>query len=260
MTESQFYPKNPPREGPKLLDRLRLRLQGRGFGLDMQNRYVEWCRQFILFHGKRHPKEMGAEEVGRFLQDLAGRRLPMSWRREAWEALGFLYREELGRVVALPEMRREFAPGKEGTVREPLVAAPRQEAAAENVASPAMAAAGKPRLLDQVREVMRVRHYSPRTEDCYLMWIKRFIFFHGRRNPGEMGGPEVQEYLTHLAVRERVSASTQNQALNALLFLYQQVLDLELPRLDAVRARRPQRLPVVLSRAEVRRGCPIFRW
>jgi integron integrase len=91
-----------------------------------------------------------------------------------------------------------------------------------------------------------------RTEDCYLMWIKRYIFFHHKRHPAEMGGPEVQEYLTHLAVKEGVAASTQNQALWALVFLYQQVLEMELQRLDAVRARRPQRLPVVLSRPEVR--------
>lgn len=243
MSDSQSSLATPATQAPKLLDRLRARLQQRGFGLDMQNHFVEWSRQFILFHRLRHPNDMGAEEVAQFLNDLAARRLPMRWRREAWEALGFLYREELGRVVTLPAMQRDTAASA-----EPAVAAPRGEPATTAL----KATANKPRLLDQVRALMRVRHYSPRTEDCYVMWIKRFIFFHGTRHPAEMGGREVQEFLTHLAVRDRVSASTQNQAFNALLFLYQQVLDVELPRLDAVRARRAQRLPVVLTRGEVR--------
>jgi integron integrase len=98
-----------------------------------------------------------------------------------------------------------------------------------------------------------VRHYSPRTETCYVHWAERFIRFHGLRHPNSMGGPEIEWFLTDLAVTGHVSASTQNQALNALLFLYQQILGLELPRLDAVRARRPLRLPNVLAPEEVRR-------
>src|SRR5688572_3394408 len=91
---------------PKLLDRLRERLQARGHGLDTQTRYIEWCRQFIVFHGKRHPRDMGPGEVERFLADLERRRLALSWRREARAALSFLYREELGRALALPEVGR----------------------------------------------------------------------------------------------------------------------------------------------------------
>lgn len=112
----------------------------------------------------------------------------------------------------------------------------------------------RPRLLDRVRQALRLRHMSPRTEAAYVAWIRRFIFFHAKRHPEEMGAFEVVAFLSDLAVRGRVSASTQNQALAALLFLYREVLDRELHGLDdAVRARRPRPLPVVLSRDEVRR-------
>ena len=110
----------------------------------------------------------------------------------------------------------------------------------------------KPKLLDQVREQIRLRHYSIRTETVYLQWVRRFIRFHKYRHPQEMGAPEVEAFLSDLAVRGDVSASTQNQALSAILFLYKQVLQIELPWMDGViRARRPQRLPVVLTREEV---------
>lgn len=109
-----------------------------------------------------------------------------------------------------------------------------------------------PKLLDQVRDVLRTKHYSIRTETQYLQWIRRFILFHNKRHPREMGAPEVEAFLTHLAVQRQVSASTQNQALSALLFLYRDVLDVDLPWLaDVTRAKRPQRLPVVLTRDEV---------
>ena len=111
----------------------------------------------------------------------------------------------------------------------------------------------KPRLLDQVREAIRKRHYSYRTEKQYVGWIRRFIHFHGKRHPEQMGGPEVEEYLSHLATQRNVASATQAQALAALLFLYKNVLGINLPWLGNVtRANRPKRLPVVLSRAEVR--------
>ena len=109
-----------------------------------------------------------------------------------------------------------------------------------------------PRLLDQVRDRIRARHMSYRTEKTYLYWIRRFIRCHKLRHPRELAGPEVEEFLTSLAVECKVSASTQNQALAAVLFLYRDVLDLDLPWLvNVVRAKRPQHLPVVLTRAEV---------
>ncbi len=111
----------------------------------------------------------------------------------------------------------------------------------------------KPRLLDRVRQAISARHYSRRTEKAYVHWIKRYIFFHGKRHPMEMGAAEVAQFLTSLAVEDKVAASTQNQALSALLFLYRDVLGVELPWLnDVVRAKRPQYLPVVLTREEVR--------
>src|SRR5881628_4048727 len=110
-----------------------------------------------------------------------------------------------------------------------------------------------PRLLDRVRDAVRARHYSRRTEKAYVAWIRRYILFHGKRHPSEMGAPELTRYLSSLAVEGNVAASTQNQALSALLFLYREVLDQEVPWLDdVVRARRPVRLPIVLTRDEVR--------
>ena len=110
-----------------------------------------------------------------------------------------------------------------------------------------------PKLLDQLRESLRVRHYSLRTEDSYLDWVRRFILFHGKRHPRDMGAPEVQAFLSHLAVDRRVSPSTQNQAKAALLFLYRHVLDADLPWLaEIVQAKRQARLPVVLTPGEVR--------
>jgi len=105
-----------------------------------------------------------------------------------------------------------------------------------------------PKLLDQVRDRIRVKHYSIRTETQYLQWIKRFVLFHSKRHPRDMGAVEVEAFLSHLATEGNVSASTQNQALSALLFLYREVLGIILPWMDSmVRAKKPQRLPVVLN-------------
>ncbi len=107
--------------------------------------------------------------------------------------------------------------------------------------------------MDLMRETLRSRHYSRRTEQAYCLWVKRFIRFHGMQHPGEMAEPEINAFLTHLAVRGKVSASTQTQALCAILFLYRRVLGLDIGELgELVRARKPQRLPVVLTREEVR--------
>ena len=111
---------------------------------------------------------------------------------------------------------------------------------------------GKPRFLDTVRAALRMRHYSRRTEEAYVAWIRRYIVFHGKRHPAEMGAAEVTAFLTWLAVDRKVAASTQNQALAALLFLYREVLGVEAWLDELVRAKRPERLPVVLSRDEVR--------
>lgn len=123
----------------------------------------------------------------------------------------------------------------------------------ERFQRPALPAARPARLLDQVREAMRARHYSRRTEKAYVSWVRRYVLFHGKRHPAELGEEEIVRFLSHLASRGRVSASTQNQALSALLFLYRAVLGTELDELSGiVRPRRPVRVPVVLTRAEAK--------
>jgi len=156
---------------------------------------VLWCRRFILFHGKKHPQEMGRAEIGIYLEHVAKTEADALRGIEgARRALEFLYGTFLQRQLGdLP------------------------------LAKP-------PRLLDQVKQVMRVKHYALRTEECYTQWIKRFILFHGKRHPRDMGAAELELFLTDLAVQRHVSASTQNQALNAIVFLYRDVLELELGR------------------------------
>lgn len=108
-------------------------------------------------------------------------------------------------------------------------------------------------MLDRLREAIRVRHYSIRTEQAYVQWVRRFIFFHNKRHPNEMGRPEIEAFLTHLAVEGRVAAATQNQALNALVFLYKEVLKREVGEFEnLVWAKRNPRVPVVLTVGEVR--------
>ena len=110
------------------------------------------------------------------------------------------------------------------------------------------------KLLDQVREAIQVKHYSIRTEQAYVNWIKRYILFHNKRHPREMGAAEIEAFLTYLAVDQNVAASTQNQALSALIFLYRQVLKQDMAgSIDSVRAKRPKRLPTVLTKEETLR-------
>ncbi len=117
-----------------------------------------------------------------------------------------------------------------------------------------MAPPKPPRLLDQVREVARLKHFSLSTEKSYVHYIRDFILFHNKRHPKDMGASEIRAYLSHLAIHRNVAASTQTVALSALLFLYRQVLGIELPYIEDIeRAKRPQRLPVVFTRSEVKR-------
>jgi hypothetical protein len=206
-------------QGPKLLDRYRGELLARGHLVALVEQHVGWARQYILFHGKRHPQEMGGAEVRRFL-DQVGQSQGTGQQAQARLALETLYRDVLGIELNIPRPQR---------------------------------------LLDQVHEVMRVRHYALRTEERYANWIKRFILFHQKRHPLEMGGREIEQFLRHLGVREHVAASTQTQALCALVFLYRDVLGTEVGELQAVRASRPQRLPVVLSRPTERRLIEVLR-
>jgi len=109
------------------------------------------------------------------------------------------------------------------------------------------------KLLDQMRDLLRTQHYSIRTENAYVEWARRFILFHHKRHPKDMGNAEITAFLTDLAVKRNVAASTQNQALSALLFLYRELLHQEVGSVDAIRARKPKRLPTVLTKPEVLR-------
>lgn len=201
----------------QLLDEIRLSAQAKFGRPEPGERYAEWVRRYVLFHGKRHPREMGRAEIEAFLRHLvATENDPLRAAEQAQEATMFLYDSLLGRDVG-----------------EVLIPPP-------------------PRLLDRLRHALRMLHYSPRTEECYAMWVERFIRFHGMRHPRDMGRVEIEMFLTDLAVKGHVAASTQNQAFHSLLFLYQRVLKMELPQLDAVRAKRPKRLPAVLSCEEVK--------
>jgi integrase len=112
----------------------------------------------------------------------------------------------------------------------------------------------KPRLFDEVRAVARMRHLSLRTEQSYIQWARRYILFHEKRHPRDMGESEIRQFISHLAVEKKISASTQTVALSALLFLYRDVLKKELPYVTNIeRARKPRRLPVVFTRDEVKK-------
>lgn len=114
--------------------------------------------------------------------------------------------------------------------------------------------ADKPKLLDQLRDRIRLKHYSRRTEDAYLQWVKRYILYHNKTHPQEMGKPEIEAFLTYLAVERKVAAATQNQARSALLFLYKELLAIDLPWLnDVAPAKKPKKMPVVLTEQEVQR-------
>jgi integrase len=110
---------------------------------------------------------------------------------------------------------------------------------------------GSPKLPNRLRHALRLKHYAYSTEQSYVQWIKRYILFHDKRHPEDLGRAEIEAFFTHLAIQERVAASTQNQALSVLLFLYQDILELpsDFP-IDSVRAQKPERLPTVLTRDE----------
>jgi hypothetical protein len=139
-------------QAPKLLDRLRMALEARRYRPETVGRFIEWNRQFILYHDKRHPETMGREEIEAFLAQLAQLRYGVELQAQARQALAFLYREVLGQVLPWPEIARTRGGG----------------AAEESGAAP-------PKLLDRARAVLRGRRYSLRTEECYVAWLRRYI-------------------------------------------------------------------------------------
>jgi integron integrase len=233
---------NPAPHQPKLLDQLTVVMQRQRYLPATIQAYRACIHRYIHFHGLRHPRELGAAEAGAFLDHLAmEQKASLSAQAAARNALLLLYSDVLQQALGdIPVARlragSDLAQQTFGHLESCPDATPTRQ----------------PKLLDQVREVLRARQYALNTEECYLNWIRRFILFHDKRHPRDMGKIEVELFLTHLAAQRDVSISTQRQAMNALLFLYQRVLQVELGWLDAVRAKRQPRLPVVMSREEVR--------
>jgi hypothetical protein len=166
---------SPGAQRPRLLDVLRQTARRQGHSEQTIRAFATWVTLFVQFHERRHPRELELADITRFLEWLGKTaREPLIAIEEGRTALEFLYAEVLGRDV--------------GELPRP-----------------------KPRLLDQLRQVLRVRHYARTTEECYVDWTRRFILFHGKRHPRDLGAAEVEQFLTDLAVRGRVAASTQNQ-------------------------------------------------
>lgn len=225
-------------KGKKLLDRAWEALWGAGFEEAAAQRYRAWMLDYIVFHGKRHPREMGVPEVRAFLADDRFSGAAAAHRVEAAAAIRFLYE-----VV----LERHWPRGalEDDVERKATRPQNRQEPVYLNGRQPGV------ELLDRVRNALRVGQYALETEKAYLAWIEKYILFHGKRPPEEMGALEVERFLTHLAVKQKVAKDTQRQALNALVFLYRTVLGQKLGKIMAVRGRHGKRLPVVLARKEV---------
>ena len=196
--------------------------------------YVSWMREFILFHGKRHPSEMGVPEIRQYLEDERFSGSRAAKRVEATAALRFLYEEVLNRRWPR-DILDSSPPSARGGESAVYLNGQRQDV----------------KLLDRVRNALRVGQYALETEKTYVDWIKQYILFHGKRHPEKMGAMEVEKFLTHLATKRGLAAKSQRQALNALVFLYRTVLGRELGKVMPVRGRHGKRLPVVLTRREV---------
>jgi hypothetical protein len=161
---------------PGLVEVLREQARRYGHAERTAAAYAQWVMSLVRFHSWRHPRQLQAADVGRFLEHVAQTsRNPLAAIEEARSAAEFLYQRVIGADI--------------GEIPRPR----------------------PPRLLDQVRQVLRVRHYAIKTEECYVEWIRRFILFHGKRHPRDMGAAELEQFLTDLAVRGHVSASTQNR-------------------------------------------------
>jgi hypothetical protein len=233
---------NNGQKGKKLLDRAWDALLDAGIDNANAKRLVAWMRGYILFHHCRHPQEMGMTEIEQYLegetfQDARG----LENRAEAKRALKFLYEQVLQR--RWPD-RQEGRSGKTGGVMKGRVTS--DKGVYLNGADASV------KLMDRVRNALRVGQYALESEKAYVDWILKYIRFHKLRHPEEMGAKEVEQFLTFQAVQRQVSAKTQKQALCALVFLYETVLGRELGRVMPVRGRHGRRLPVVMTRREVR--------
>lgn len=223
--------------------------------------YAGWVRQFLNQElGCKRRRELGQEEVDHFLSVLRGDPGMQDWQVDQAEEALTLYYEQFRGIRLNPAVVRESKPESNQPAPEPdaqpAVPAPREAAPVNKV--PAPVPPKRKRKLDwdalesEVRRVLRVHHYAYRTEKNYMGWIRQFVRYHHNRKPSQMGAAEIHQFLGHLALNQNVAPSTQNQALCAIVFLYTHVIQKEVGDFsDFPRARKRQRLPVVLSRDEV---------
>jgi len=246
--------------GKKLLDRAMDAMLDAGFEQGPATRYVGWMRQYILFHNKRHPQEMGVTEIEQYLASQTfGQPGGREQRAEAERALKFLYEQVLRRLwprdVRSGEQRAESTERRgDGGHRGAAGGRKASDARGQRLDDKARYLNGRQegvQLLDRVRNAVRVAQYALDTEKIYVNWARRYMEFHAGRRAEDMGAKEVEQFLTHLAVDRQVAAKSQRQALNALVFLYETVLGVELGRLMPVRGRHGARVPVVMTRREV---------
>lgn len=210
---------------------------------DHSHFYVRWAKNFLAYIPNKPLKERHREDIVSFLKGMAGLPQIEEWQvKQARYALSLLYEHFLP----------TYAP-ESPLVEDSATALTGKRGAFHDVVVPGEAERQYGAILQAVTTEIRVRHYSYRTEQTYLAWVRRFIAFHNYRDPRQLEvAADVKAYLDYLAVEREVSASTQNQALNALVFLYREVLKQPFGELDEiVRAKRLQRMPVVLTREEV---------
>ena len=240
-----LHPNSP---GPRLYDRLVAELRARGLGSTTEQIYIGWIKCYLQFHDHQHPGQLNQRHLAAFLRSLTEDKTDNRRRQDALAAVLFLYRHVLPDSFPwLTAFEPKHAkpktaetPGRGGCGR------PAQQALLDSRKSNVRAD-----ILDQVRRAIRVRNLARSTEKSYVNWVDRFLRFHRNRHPLEMGKTEVSDFLTHLAVDGNVAASTQNQALAALLFLYRDVLERDFGWLDdVVRAKKPKRLPTVFTARE----------
>jgi len=194
--------------------------------------YSHWVREFFKQHPGRRRRDLGRTEIEAYLRDLLDTKGIQNWQvQQARDALEWYYEQFRG-IILEPRSEGDTAPNNPVPEQISHVDWNKFEKA--------------------VRQALRIEHYSIRTERTYWGWIRRFVSYHHRQKPSTMGGKEVHQFLSDLALNQNVSASTQNQALNAIVFLYRKVLKLDLEKIgDFPRARKRKRLPVVASRGEV---------
>jgi integron integrase len=232
---------NGGQKGKKLLERAWDALLDAGVDGENARRLVAWMKEYILFHDRRHPQEMGMAEIQQYLggHPFQNGRGPED-KAEAERALKFLYERVLERLWP---MRQDEMSGEAG--RTLTGKADGGKGVYLNGGDRSV------KLMTRVQNALRVGQYGLETEKTYADWILKYIRFHELRHPEEMGAKEVEQFLTYLAVERQVSAKTQKQALCALVFLYQTVLGRKLGRVMPVRGRHGRRLPVVMTRREV---------